>query len=140
MVWKAAGKFKQMITAMSPEEVIDVLINALDQRDINLALKTLHKPDDAQREQLENILSQVSRIKVQRIRSEGGQPETFWVYLTIRYENSESDIEKRLDLQVIDEGSTGHRILSKGLEEILNRKASVEITDTRIFDDYDMCD
>lgn len=139
MVWKAAGRFKQMITAMGPEEVIEVLITALDQQDVTLALKTLHKPTDHRRARLESIVSQISGIKVQRIRSEGGTPETFWVYLTIRYRESSGDIEKKIELQVVDEGETGYRVLIDGLEEILNRKASVEITDTGIFDETDDC-
>lgn len=140
MIWKAAGRFRQMITAMGPEEVIEVLINALDQQDVNLALKTLHKPEETERELLEEIIPHVSAIKVQRIRNEGGTPPTFWVYLTIRYAHSDRDVEKKLELQVVDEGSDGYRILGKGLEEILNRKTFTEIPNTRIFDDSDQCD
>ena len=140
MIWKAAGKFQQMITAMGPEEVIEVLINALDQQDINLALKTLRQPNDKQRADLREILQQIDRIKVQRIRSEGGQPETFWVYLTLRYQGSDRDMEKKIELQAVDQGETGWRVIGDGLQEILNRKASVEIFDVRIFDDGDTCD
>ncbi|MEW6063855.1 hypothetical protein P378_06950 [Desulforamulus profundi] len=139
MVWKAAGKFRQMITAMGPEEVIEVLITALDQQDVTLALKTLHKPTDNRRADLESIAAQISRIKVQRIRSEGGSPETFWVYLTIRYQESSKDSEKKIVLQVVNEGKAGYKVISDGLEEILNRKTSVEITDTHIFDETDDC-
>ncbi|AQS58208.1 hypothetical protein [Desulforamulus ferrireducens] len=140
MIWKAAGKFQQMITAMGPEEVIEVLINALDQRDINLALKTLHQPGEKQRSDLNAILQQIDRIKVQRIRSEGGNPETFWVYLTLRYQGSHKDMEKKIELQAVDQGEKGWRIISDGLQEILNRQALVEIFDVRIFDDGDRCD
>ena len=140
MIWKAAGKFRQMITVMDPEEVIDVLFNAMDQQDVNLALRTLHKPGEKERALLEAILPQVSAIKVQRIRSEGGNPEEFWVYLTIRYTESSGSVEKKLELQVVDEGATGYRIIGDGLEEILNRKAFTEITNTKAFDDADWCD
>ncbi len=139
MVWKAAGKFRQMITAMGPEEVIEVLITALDQQDVTLAFKTLHKPTDNRRADLESIAAQISRIKVQRIRSEGGSPETFWVYLTIRYQESSKDSEKKIVLQVVNEGKVGYKVISDGLEEILSRKTSVEITDTHIFDETDDC-
>lgn len=139
MVWKAAGRFRQMITAMGPEEVIEVLITALDQQDVELALKTLHRPGDDQRIQLQAIVAQTSRMKVQRIRSEGGSPQTFWVYLTIRYLESSKDSEKKIELQVMDEEKNGYRVIGQGLEEILNRKASVEITNTQIFDESDNC-
>lgn len=139
MIWKAAGRFKQMITAMSPEEVIEVLFNTIDQQDTNLALKTIHKPGPQDYDQLNNIITQIEQIKVQRIRSEGGSPETFWVYLTIRYRDSTVNVEKKIELQVMDEGTTGYRVLREGLDQLLNRKAYVEITDTSIFEDDDRC-
>lgn len=140
MIWKAAGRFKQMLTMMEPEEVIEVLITALDQQDAELALRTLHLPTEKERNLLENIIPQLSTIKVQRIRSEGGEPQTFWVYLTIRFAESTRDVEKKIELQVMDEGANGHRITGGGLEEILNRKAITEITNTKAFDDADYCD
>ncbi|GAB6181697.1 hypothetical protein JCM14036_30160 [Desulfotomaculum defluvii] len=140
MIWKAAGRFKQMVTAMSPDEVIEVLINTIDQQDLNLALKTIHKPGVMDNDQLKNIISQIDQIKVQRIRSEGGNPETFWVYLTIRYRESKANVEKRIELQVVDEGETGYRVIRQGLDQLLNREVYVEITDTRSFEEYDSCD
>lgn len=139
MVWKSAGRFKQMISAMGPEEIVEVFITALDLQDVNLALKTLHNPSDEKRIYLQSIISQISRIKVQGIRSEGGNPETFWVYLTIRYPESTKDVEKKIELQVIDEGATGWRIIGDQLDEIINRKASMEIYNARNFDDSDSC-
>ena len=139
MIWKAAGKFQQMITAMSPEEVIVVLMNALDQQDAGLALKTLYKPSEKQRADIEAMLQQLTHIRVQRIRSEGGNPQTFWVYLSLQYRGGNRDVEKKIELQVMDQGEAGWRIIGDGLQEILNRKTSVEIFDVRIFDDGDQC-
>ena len=60
--------------------------------------------------------------------------------MTIRYQESNNDLEKKVELQVVDEGENGYRVLSKGLEQLLNRRTYAEITDTRIFEDYDRCD
>lgn len=140
MIWKAAGKFKQMLTMMEPEEVVEVLFTALDQQDTGLALRTLHMPSDKERNLLNNMMPQLSAIKVQRIRSEGKEPITFWVYLTIRFAESMHDVEKKIELQVMDEGANGYRINGDDLEEILNRKAITEITNSKAFDDADYCE
>ncbi|CCO08226.1 hypothetical protein [Desulforamulus hydrothermalis] len=140
MVWKAAGRFKQIISAMGPQEVIEVFITALDQEDVALALKTLHHPTEQQRACLTEIVSQVAGLKVQRIRSEGGSPEIFRVYLVIRYLESPRDVEKKIELQVVDEGERGYRIIADGMGEILNRKATVELPDTKLWEEADHCE
>ncbi|AEF95265.1 hypothetical protein Desca_2437 [Desulfotomaculum nigrificans CO-1-SRB] len=140
MIWKAAGRFKQMLASMTPEEVIEVFFTALDQQDAGLAIKTLHKPAESEQNLLKSLVSEISRIKVQRIRPEGGRPHTYWVYLTVMYRESSNVVEKKVEIQMVNGGEKGWRVDSHGLDTLLSRKATVEIFNTRDIDEEDLCD
>lgn len=140
MVWKSAGRFKQMISAMGPEEVIEVFFTAIDCQDTYLALKTMHKPPDALQGQIKSLVTEISRIKVERIRPESGSQQSYWVYLKMRYRGETKDVEKRIRLQIMDEGEAGWKLTGQGLEEILDRKVGVEIFSSQTLDDEDFCD
>lgn len=138
MVWKAAGRFRQMVTNMTPEEVIEVFFTALDQQDANLAIKTLYKPGEHEQNLLKSLVTEVSRIKVQRIRPEGDH--VFWVYLTVIYRDAGA-VEKKLEVQMVDWGENGWRVDSHGLTSLLNPKvSSVEIFNARDFGEEDLGD
>jgi len=139
MIWKSAGRFKQMISGMGPEEVIEVFFTALDQHDVGLALKTLHEPNDLKKALLKSLVAEISRVQVQRICSEGRVPGTYRVYLTVRYREA-GDVEKKIVLKLVDHKNNGWRVAAEGLDDLLNRKTSIEILNTRGIEDEDFCD
>lgn len=139
MIWKSAGRFKQMLTTMVPEEVIEVFFTSVDQRDIDLAIKAI-KPSDQDLEFLKMLDSKIDRIKTQRIRSNGGDTGNYLVYLTIRYQGDSKDVEKKIELKMVDNGEQGWKLQGSGLEELLNRKTSLEVILEGSFEDDDYCD
>lgn len=140
MIWKSAGRYKQMLSTMSQEEIIEVFFTALDQQDVTLALKAMENPDQGLRALLESLDTEVDRVKVQRIRPDGESNNTFTVFLTLRYRGSERDAEKKITVKLADGGERGWLLTESGMDELLNRKASVEIILQGKFDDDDHCE
>ncbi|AEG61622.1 hypothetical protein [Desulforamulus ruminis] len=140
MVWKSAGRFKQMISAMAPEEVIEVFITAIDLQDADSALKTMYKPSEEVRDTVKGMVSDISRIKVQRVRPESGSHEHYWVYLNMIYRGEKKEVEKKIRLRMIDQGESGWKLTGEGLDDFLDRKAVIEVFNTQTFDEEDFCD
>ncbi|RYD03872.1 hypothetical protein N752_17475 [Desulforamulus aquiferis] len=140
MIWKSAGKFREMVATMRPEEVIEVFFTAIDQQSVDLAIKTLDNPSNKEMDFLKLLDSEIERIKVQRIRQSGGNFSNYLTYLTLRYRDDSKDVEKRIELRMNETPDEGWKLQGDGLEQLMDRKASVEVLLEGTFDDDDHCD
>ena len=122
MVWKAAGRWDEEFSELSPQQVIEVFFTALDQHETLLAAKLLAAEDEISI--LLPDLEAIETVKVEKIKKISDDKYT--VETRTMFDDTNREVNNSLNIILVN--NNGHwRIKANSLAEWLIRKKVAKI-------------
>ncbi len=78
MVWKAAGRFEEMLAGAGAEQVLNVVLTTVEQADYNLSKRLIRYEAGAGEREIDRIFSRISWFSVAEVSGPAGENKTLF--------------------------------------------------------------